>query len=242
MAGEKKRKPKGSEGSASGGGGGGNLRLSTDPRSERRFEPKAGGSAIASVVAMSLGAVALGAGVYGQWLRAEELGAHPYAPYLMLGGAIVLLAVGLFGQKVAKPIRVGDAGVGPEKDANDVERLEWRDVDRVLFSGGVLTLQGQGTTVSIPVQTHGPAAARALREAKNRIPKKVEVEDGAIPAPEDADGQVLPLEKPQLAGEYCKASGKPIAFEKDARLCGRCGETYHKDSVPPRCLTCDARL
>ena len=54
--------------------------------------------------------------------------------------------------------------------------------------------------------------------------------------------QPVTLEPAQVAGQKCKASGKLIAFEKDARLCGRCGEIYHKDSVPKRCEVCDARL
>ena len=49
-------------------------------------------------------------------------------------------------------------------------------------------------------------------------------------------------ERAQLAGARCKASDELIAFEKDARLCGRCGEVYHKSHVPDRCLTCDAAL
>ena len=55
-------------------------------------------------------------------------------------------------------------------------------------------------------------------------------------------GEKLTLEPPQVAGQHCKQSDKLIAFEKDGRLCGRCGEVYHKDSVPQRCLTCDAAL
>ena len=73
--------------------------------------PKASSMAILSVIAMSIGAVAVGAGTFGQWLRADELGPHKYAPYLLIAGAILLLGVALFGQGTAKPIRVGDAGV-----------------------------------------------------------------------------------------------------------------------------------
>jgi hypothetical protein len=53
---------------------------------------------------------------------------------------------------------------------------------------------------------------------------------------------VVPLEPPQAAGQRCKASDKLIAFEKDARVCGRCGEVYHKEGVPSACLTCGAKL
>jgi hypothetical protein len=62
------------------------------------------------------------------------------------------------------------------------------------------------------------------------------------PPPGAADPAKEPLEPPQIAGQSCKATGKVISFEKDARLCGQCGELYHKSGVPDRCLTCDARL
>jgi hypothetical protein len=53
---------------------------------------------------------------------------------------------------------------------------------------------------------------------------------------------VIDLEPPQVAGLRCKATDRPITFERDARLCGRCGEVYHKDGAPKRCLTCEAQL
>ena len=63
-----------------------------------------------------------------------------------------------------------------------------------------------------------------------------------LPKLDAGAGEVIPLEAPQLAGTRCKASDELIAFEKDARLCGRCGEVYHKDHVPPHCLSCEAKL
>ncbi|MEZ4310170.1 MAG: hypothetical protein R3F14_19180 [Polyangiaceae bacterium] len=63
-----------------------------------------------------------------------------------------------------------------------------------------------------------------------------------MPAPERGGAGKERLDPPRIAGRACKASGQTIAFEKDARLCGRCGELYHKKSVPERCLTCEARL
>jgi hypothetical protein len=138
---------------------------------------------------------------------------------------------------------VGDAGVAVEKGGGELDRIEWRDVTRILFGGGVLTLQSPGNTIAIPVDAHPQAAARAATEARRRIPKKCEELDiSAIPALEDGEGEVVPLEPAQVAGARCKASDKLIAFEKDARLCGRCGEVYHKESVPKECLSCEAPL
>jgi hypothetical protein len=70
----------------------------------------------------------------------------------------------------------------------------------------------------------------------------VDIKEDALAAPDDAAGEVATLEPPQVAGLRCKATDKIIAFEADARLCGRCGEVYHKEGVPARCGTCDAAL
>jgi hypothetical protein len=245
MAAEKTTKRKKKTSGEAVGTGGAELALRTqdDPRSERRFEPTASVMAVVSTVAMSIGAVLVGAGTYAQWLRSGELGPHPAAPFLLAGGAALLIAVALFGQRLAKPVRVGDAGVALEKDPGELDRLEWRDVSRILLRDGVLSFQGSGTTVSIPVAVHRAAAARMFAEASRRIPAKVEGLDGsALGAPAAGEGETLTLEPPQVAGQHCKQSDKLIAFEKDGRLCGSCGEVYHKDSVPLRCLTCDAQL
>lgn len=217
------------------------LRLRTDARSERRYEPKTAPAAIITVLCMSIGAVLVGAGTYGQWLRAEGLGPHKYAVHMLAGGAAILIGVALFGYRMPKPIRVGDAGVALERDASDFDRIGWYEVTRVLLGGDVLTIQASGRSISIPIATHADAASRALAEAQDRIPARID-EGTKLPAPDDSAGEALGLEAPQIAGARCKKSDKAISFEKDARLCGKCGEVYHKDTVPKRCVTCDAKL
>lgn len=245
MAAEKttKRKQK-TSGEGTSAGGATALRLSSDPRKERRYEPKAGTSAVVSVVGMSIGAVLLGAGVYAQFLRDAALGPHKLAPYLLLGGALLLLAVALFGPRAATPIRVGDAGIAREKDGGEIERIEWRDIARILLGGDALTIESPGDTMVLPLNVHGQAAARIVAEAKSRIPKVLDedLDEKALPTLESSEGEVIPLEPAQVAGARCKATDKLIAFEKDARLCGKCGEVYAKDAVPQKCLTCDAKL
>ncbi len=114
---------------------------------------------------------------------------------------------------------------------------------RILVGGDVLTFQGPGSVLAIPLKQHPQAAARAIAEARSRIPAKLEdVDTSAVPKLQQGSGEVIPLDRAQLAGARCKASDELIAFEKDARLCGRCGEVYHKAHVPDRCLTCDAPL
>ncbi|WP_437924485.1 hypothetical protein WMF37_36505 [Sorangium sp. So ce291] len=236
-----KRKRKGS--GSTGQGGEVFLRQRTDPRSERRFEPKASLAVGLTMLGMSVAALLAGAGVYGMWFRGEEAGSHPYAPYLLVVAVLLGAAAGLFGQWSMKPLRVGDAGVGIENGPGEIERIGWHDVTRLLLTETSLTVQGSGTAIAIPLRTHLPAASRVLAEARARVPARAaDIQEGALPLPDDAAGEVRALEPPQVAGLRCKATDKLIAFEADARLCGRCGEIYHKDGVPPSCATCTAPL
>ncbi|EYF00971.1 Hypothetical protein CAP_8839 [Chondromyces apiculatus DSM 436] len=180
--------------------------------------------------------------MFGQFLR-EGAAPHPYALYLLGAGAVLAVLVALFGQWGALPMRVGDAGVAVERSAGEVDRLGWCDVNAVQLTATALTFRSPGTVVSIPVRAQREAAARALAEARTRIPGKVTgIQEKALPKPSEGAGRVLTLEPPQIAGLRCKASDKVITFERDARLCGRCGEVYHKDDVPRRCATCEAPL
>lgn len=241
MAAEKSPKPKRKSSKSAPADEGKHLRQMSDPRFERRYEPATSAFAVATVLLFSLGAVALGAGVYAQWLRGGDAGPHPWALYFLVTGAVLLLAVALFGQTTARPVRVGDGGVAIERE-DAVERIAWCDVSRLLVTGDAVTVQGDGITISVLRKVHPQAAARVVREAKDRIPKKVD-DDVSVPAPEGAvEPANEPLDPPQIAGRACKGSGKLVSFEKDARFCGRCGELYHKTGVPDRCLTCDARL
>lgn len=220
------------------------LRSRSDVRTERRFEAKIAAGSIVSMIVASLATVAAGAGFYAQFVHGGEDTPHrfaAYAPYLLAGGVLVVIGVALFGQRPAAVIRVGDAGIAVEKGPAEIERVGWYEVTRVLLSDGMLTFQASGTSAGIPVAVHRDAAARALTEARERIPAKVDIEGDVTPLDPQA-GDVITLEAPQVAGLHCKSSDKLIAFEKDARLCGRCGEVYHKDGVPRRCVTCDAKL
>jgi hypothetical protein len=104
----------------------------------------------------------------------------------------------------------------------------------------MIVVQSNGRSIAVPVRTHAAAASLLLAEARRRIAERVEGELD-LPAP-DGSGDEISLEAPQIAGAHCKASDRLISFENDARLCGLCGETYHKDAVPKACLTCGASL
>jgi hypothetical protein len=218
------------------------LRQRKDPRQERRFESKNPPGVVGSVIGVSLAAVAAGAGTYGQWLRAEELGPHPWSPYLLGGAAVVMAGVALFGGRPVPAVRVGDAGIGLETDPQSFERIPWCDIKTIRFHDGLLSFEASGTMVSLPVEAHPAAAACALEEAKARIPHVVPSKVSLPSAKGAPAGELCSLEPAQVAGEHCAASGKLIAFDKDARLCGRCGAAFHRASVPRRCPICEAPL
>src|SRR5262245_21404178 len=203
------------------------LRQLGDPRHERRYEATTSAFAVVTVVLFSLGAVALAAGVYAQWLRGGDAGPHPWSLYFLIAGAVLLLAVALFGQTGARPVRVGDGGVAVERDENTTDRIAWCDVSRLLISSDAVTVQGAGITMSVPRKANAAAAARVVAEAVQRIPAKVDGDAAVDPPPGAVEPANEPLDPPQIAGHPCKATDKVVSFEKDARLCGRCGELYH---------------
>lgn len=216
------------------------LRTRSDTRSEVRFLPRNGPSAAISVLAMSLGALAVGAGVYGKFLRDAAVGSHPWATWLLVGGAALFAAAAALGAMPAAPARVGDGGVGLER-AGGVDRLAWYDIEDVALHGGALVVRGGGRSLSLPLKAHPDAAARVAREARTRLPGKVGDLTG-IPAGAEDAGEKVPLEPLQLAGARCAATDRIIALDKDGRVCGRCGQRYHREGVPSECVSCAAPL
>jgi hypothetical protein len=214
-----------------------------DPRSERRFEPRTSPATLLTWVGMSVGAVLAGSGAYGQWLRGEALGPSKYAPWLLGASAFTLFAVALFGRWGAAALRVGDAGVALEKDHGELERIAWHQITGVTHAVGMVTVQGPGTAIGIPVAVQPDAAALFASELAVRLPARAEtLASAGLPPASSGAGTVLPLDPPQVAGLRCRKSDKIISFERDARFCGRCGELYHTASIPRRCLTCEALL
>ena len=223
-----------------GDGEGSHLRTRSDTRTESRYAPRNGPAAAVSVLAMSLGALAVGAGVYGKFLRDAAAGSHPWATWLLVGGAALFAAAALLGAMPAPPVRVGDGGVGVEK-ASGVERLAWYEIENVAVAGGALVVRGAGRSFSIPLKAHPDAAARIASEARTRLPSKLGDLAG-IPTAAGDPGEKLPLEPLQLAGARCAATERIIALDKDGRVCGRCGQVYHKEGVPSACVSCAAKL
>jgi len=210
-------------------------------RKERRFSPEQTYSSGAAVAGGMLGALALGAGVWGQWISETP---HGYAPYLFGGGALVLGGALWFGDAGAVPVRLGDAGIALER-GTELTRLAWCDLETVEVSGKQLVVKGKSSRFTIPIAAQPKAVAWILAEGTRRVPEAMNVKKNDVsdlPEPKDVDGELVTLEGVQVAGRHCAATGKPIAFERDARLCPNCAQVYLKDSVPKKCVSCQRDL
>jgi hypothetical protein len=193
------------------------------------------------VAAGMVGALAAGAGVWGQWISETP---HSYAPYLFGGGAIALGASLWFGDAGAVPVRVGDAGIALER-GTDLTRLASCDLETIEVAGKQLLAKVKNLTFTIPVAAHPRAVAWILAEGTKRVPDAMNVkksELAGLPEPKDLDGELVLLEGVQVTGRHCAATEKPIAFERDARLCLNCAQVYLKDAVPKKCVTCERDL
>lgn len=211
-------------------------------RKERRFVgEQTYASKLTTAVGMA-GALGLGAGVYSQWVSDSPAKA---APYLLVAGATLLGGSLYYGDASTHPIRVGDAGVAIER-GKELERIAWCDLERVYVKDGKLRLEAKGgPTFEIVIAAQPKGVARILAEGTRRVREAMDVKKSAVsglPEPRDDDSEVLVVESIQVAGRVCAASGKTIAFERDARLCPQCCQVYLKDVVPDKCLTCEAEL
>lgn len=210
-------------------------------RKERRFSPEQTYASGAVVAVGMLGALAAGAGVWGQWISEAP---PSYAPFLFGGGALALGASLWFGDAGAVPVRVGDGGIALER-GTELTRLAWCELETIEVSGKQLVAKGKSATFTIPIAAHPKAVAWIVAEGTRRLPDIMNVkrsELAGLPEPKDLDGELVPLEGLQVAGRHCAATDKPIAFERDARLCPNCGQVYLKDAVPKKCRTCERDL
>lgn len=216
-------------------------------RRERRFEPQATTSPTIVYLVGAIGSMAMGAGAFSQWgslvasARPEPL---PIAPWILAAGALLVGLAIWIGTSGEASLRVGDAGIAVDKGS--VRRMPWHSIDKIEWREEAVRIEGKdeaGVAMSVVarVANNPQAAAWIVKEARARVPKRVDVPADAT-LPEAAKGaQVLPLEPPQVVGKRCAASGKIIAYEPDARVCPRCERVYHKAGVPEEC-ECGASL
>jgi hypothetical protein len=217
-------------------------------RRERRFQPRAGTSPSVVYLVGAIGALAMGAGAWGQFAALwREGGPEPMkaAPYILAFGALLVSVAIWIGTSAEPALRVGDGGVAVEKGG--IRRMPWHAIERIDLASRVLRVAGKddagaAMVITAGLSTHAQAAAWIVREAKERIPDVVDVpKEVSLPDPLASAGEVLSLEPPQVVGKHCSASGKVIAYEPDARVCPRCERVYHKAHVPDDCA-CGASL
>ena len=130
-------------------------------RKERRFTPEATyASRVTSYVGMA-GALALGAGVYGQWLTDNPL---KVSPYLLAAGSVAFLGSLWKGTNEIGALRVGDAGVALENE-DELVRILWCDIERVSLNSGKVDVKGKHASISFPAEAHPKALAWVLSES-----------------------------------------------------------------------------
>jgi hypothetical protein len=217
-------------------------------RREQRFEPRASTSPLLVYVLGGIGAVAMGAGTWGEFgSLVRETGPEPfkYAPYILAAGAVLIGIAIWIGTSGEPSLRVGDAGLAVERSG--LRRMPWFWVERVAWVDDALRVTGKdesGTAMTIvaSLASHPQAAAWILKEARERVPAAVDLSGEApLPSVRTDAGESLPLAPPHVVGKHCAASGKVIAYEPDARVCPRCERVYHKAHVPDSCA-CGASL
>ncbi|MEO8799749.1 MAG: hypothetical protein ABI551_17780 [Polyangiaceae bacterium] len=218
-------------------------------RKEQRFFPQSNANPWVVRAVGALGAIALGAGAYEQFLSSATT-PWKYTPYVLAAGALLFALSIWFGTSGDPVLRVGDAGVG--LDRGQVERIPWHAVSAVGFDPKLQAVfvngkdeSGKKKRIEAKLSSQPQAAAWIAKMAKERIPKLVDLESaGADKIPEarsDVAGDVILLEPLQVVGRKCANSDKLIAFEPDARVCPRCERVYYKNDVPKKCA-CGANL
>jgi hypothetical protein len=219
---------------------------SSGKRQERRFISQGGTNVMLVRLLGALSAIALGAGVWAyvyakSFAEDEKFRALP--SYLIAGGAVLLGITIWLGTSGEAPLRVGDPGIAVEK--GETRRMPWWCVQKITFESGTVALlvtgkdeAGTDWTFKVPLKSHAEAAGWIIKEALDRIPRRVDIPDETIdklPMAGEHAGTKLLLEPLQVVGKRDAITGKTISYEPDARVCGRCERVYFKRSVPKKC-------
>lgn len=188
-----------------------------------------------------VGAFLLGAGVFSLWIVETP---PPFASFVALAGGVVVGVALWFGGPSETAVLVGDAGVAVE-DGRELKRVAWYAMKTIRAPRDQLIVEGDGDTLRFSIGANPTATAWTLKEAATRRPDVLDVPRALadkLPAPDAESGKRQSVSNDQVAGMRCKASGKAIRLEEDARLCPNCGQVYDKDEVPEQCLSCEAEL
>lgn len=206
-------------------------------RQEHRFATSTTYIALPVALIGMLGSLLLGAGVFGLWILDPPLS---WASYLVASGGLGLGVALWFGQPSETAVAVGDAGIAVE-DGREIIRVPWHAMKSITVGSGSLQVRSSGTTLRFSLGANPKAAAWALSEAAQRMPGVLDVDPSvtdSLPDPQASQGLLQDVVDDQVAGERCANSKTAIRLEEDARLCDRCGQVYHRESVPEECVTC----
>jgi hypothetical protein len=210
-------------------------------RVERRFLPTAGAERWFSFGLGMLGALLLGAACYGALIALSPVKGSGYA---FLAGVLFASVGVLWGARPPPAVRVGELGVALE-GAEEISRIAWHEVKTIRVVGQRLVIESAAQKLALPLGAHGQAARHVIAEAARRVGSRVEVSPKALdqlPALSPDAGALVPVAGFQVTGRRCMASGTPITFEADARLCQNCGALYHVKHVPETCVACASSL
>ena len=215
-------------------------------RTERRCISKAETNATVVRAVGALSALILGAGVWAYVYAqsfAEDEKLKQLPSYLIAAGAVLMGVTIWIGTSSEPPVRVGDPGIALEK--GELRRMSWWAVDKITFESGSLALVITGKdeanvdwTFKLPVKSHAEAIGWIVKEALDRIPRRVDIPEETLdklPGAGEHAAQLLDLEPLQVVGKRCSVTGKTISYEPDARTCPRCERVYQKSSVPKKC-------
>lgn len=201
----------------------------------------------------AVGATALGAGAWAEFGRglmgmSTDVPAYPFAPWVIGAGSAVFAAAVWMGTSAEPAVRVGSAGLGIEK--GELRRMPWFSIDGVTWEDDKdsVAVKGKDETgrdmnVTLRANAHPQATAWLIKEARERIPRLVDVPDEprGIPKAGPTDGETIVLDPVQVVGKRCMTSNESILYEPDARVCQKCERIYHKHHVPEECA-CGASL
>ena len=238
-------------------------------RVERRFVAKSANNPWLVRILGMLGATTLGAGayayLYGESFKkaaetARASGTHGTVPaealrmeafplYMIAFAAVVIGITIWLGTTSEAPLRVGAPGIAI--DRGEVRHMPWSGISKITWEAGNLALaiagkdeSGSAWTFKVPLKAHGEAMGWILKEALERVPKVVDIEDNILdelPGASPAAGTKIDLEPLQVVGKKDAITGKLVSYEPDARVCTRCERVYFKSSVPKKCK-CGASL
>jgi hypothetical protein len=221
-------------------------------RRERRFLAKSSTSPTIVTATYAVGAALLGAGSWAQFGRTQAgMGDPlPYGWWLLSASAVVLTIAIWISSSTEPALRVGDAGIGVDKNA--VRRMAWHAIGSVAWDASATAVivtgkdeAGADMAVRVPLKSQPQAVAWIVKEARARVPSVVDIPESAlehdVPAASKEAGEFLPLDPIQVVGKHCAESGKVIAYEPDACVCQRCERVYHKLHMPDECA-CGASL